>query len=84
MKRLVIVVGIAGLTASLFAQAQTPPAGGGGAPEPEGERLRAKLAGEFTPRVSDEIGNGPVPRLHDGRPDPLGSLGRGRIQLGPR
>jgi hypothetical protein len=67
-KPLVIFIGIAGLTISLLAQGQAPE-GRGGAQEQNDERLRAGLATEFTPRVSDEIGNGPVPRLHDGKPD---------------
>ena len=31
--------------------------------------FRPGLFGEFTPVVLDEIGNGKVPRLHDGKPD---------------
>jgi hypothetical protein len=62
-KVLVVSIGILGLTLSLFAGAQETaqrqaPAG-----------WWPKLAGEFTPSLSDEIGNGPVPRLHDGKPD---------------
>ena len=66
--RRTLFIGVVGAALSLVAYAQEP-AGGGGAPAEEAERLRAGLAGEFTPRVSDDVGNGPVPRLHDGRPD---------------
>ncbi len=63
-KLLVVSIGIAGLTLSLIAQAQAP------AEEQAPERRgNPGLFGEFTPRVSEEIGNGPVPRLHDGKPD---------------
>ena len=60
---LVVLIFVAGLSLSLLAQQQAP------AEQPAGERFSPKLAGEFTPRVSDEIANGPVPRLPDGKPD---------------
>ncbi len=61
---LVVSMGIGVLTLSLIAQAQAP------AQEQAPEQpVRPRLFGEYTPRVSEEIGNGPVPRLHDGKPD---------------
>ena len=38
----------------------------------QGPGIPAKLAGEFTPRVSEEMAKGPVPRLPDGKPDMSG------------
>ena len=61
-KCFVVFIGLAGLSLSLFAQAPAEEQ----APEPE---FRAGLFGEFTPQVSEEVGKGPVPRLHDGKPD---------------
>jgi hypothetical protein len=52
---LVALPGVAILTASLLGQ--------------EPARFQPKLAGEFTPRVSEEMAKGPVPRLPDGKPD---------------
>ena len=64
MKKLLVVsIGIAGLTLPLTAQAPAEEQ----APERRGGN--PGLFGEYTPRVSEEIGNGPVPRLHDGKPD---------------
>ena len=62
-KLLVVFIPVAGLTLSLLAQEQAP------AQKQAGERFSPKLAGEFTPRVSEELANGPVPRLPDGKPD---------------
>ena len=36
---------------------------------PTGERFNPGLAGEFTPRAADDVANGPVPRMPDGKPD---------------
>jgi hypothetical protein len=38
-------------------------------PEPERERFFPKGAQEFTPRMSEELANMPMPRMADGRPD---------------
>jgi hypothetical protein len=57
---LVVFIAVLALTASALAQ------------EPAGGRLTTKLAGEFTPRVSEEMAKGPVPRLPDGKPDMSG------------
>jgi hypothetical protein len=35
-------------------------------------RFSPKLAGEFVPRVSEELAKGPVPRMPDGKPDLTG------------
>jgi hypothetical protein len=52
---------VTALMASLIAQ-DTPAQQGGG-------RFSTKLSGEFTPKVSEEMAKGPVPRLPDGKPD---------------
>ena len=51
---------VAACTWSLLAQEQAAPAE---------ERFNPGLAGEFTPRASDDIANRPVPRMPDGKPD---------------
>jgi hypothetical protein len=58
---LVVLMSVTALMASLIAQ-ETPAQQGGG-------RFSTKLSGEFTPKVSEEMAKGPVPRLPDGKPD---------------
>ena len=59
MKKLLTALMIlGGLTLALLAQVPAPTEGRFG-----------KLGGEFTPLAPPEIASGPVPRLHDGRPD---------------
>ena len=55
-----IALAVIGFTLSLVAQEQAGPTE---------ERFNPGLAGEFTPRASDDVANGPVPRMADGKPD---------------
>jgi hypothetical protein len=68
---LVVVIGLIVVTASLSLLAQTGKNntfGVGSGANGGGDRF-GKLGGEFTPVARPEIAAGPVPRLHDGRPD---------------
>ena len=60
MQKLLFVVPLMMLTASPSLAAQDPA---------EAERFFPKLAHEFTPVISEELAKGPVPRMHDGKPD---------------
>ena len=60
MMRGLVVIAVIGTTWSLLAQEAARPAE---------ERFNPGLAGEFTPRASDDIAKGPVPRMPDGKPD---------------
>lgn len=67
-KLLAVVVTLVGLTLSLLAQATAPVEGVGSGARVSPDRL-GKLGSEWTPVASAAIAAGPVPRLHDGKPD---------------
>jgi hypothetical protein len=62
---LLVLVSVVGV--SLLGHAQAPAERP--AEWPEGKPFFPPLAGEYTPTTPDEIVKGPVPRLHDGKPD---------------
>jgi len=64
VRKLLILIVLGGLSVSLLAQAQAP-----AQERPGGAPWFPPLTGEFTPQVTRDVANGPVPRMHDGKPD---------------
>jgi hypothetical protein len=64
VRKLLVLIVLGGLSVSLLAKAQAP-----AQERPGGAPWFPPLTGEFTPQVTPAVANGPVPRLHDGKPD---------------